>query len=165
MKIYLVGMPGSGKSTLGKQLAQKLQVNFVDLDVEIERTAQKSVTEIFVHHGEDYFRQIESDHLKKWAHINENFVMATGGGAPCFQDGMKIINDSGLSIFLDVPVNELLSRLGDKHDRPLLGKELNEREKKLKEIATERLACYRKAKIRLESPTLDDLLTAIHSQK
>ena len=165
MKIYLVGMPGSGKSTLGIQLAQKVQVNFVDLDVEIERTEQKLIREIFSRHGEDYFRQIESDHLKKWTRTNASFVMATGGGAPCFHDGMKIINNSGLSIFLEVPIKELLSRLRDRHDRPLLDKDPDEREKKLIEMAGKRSACYRKAKIRLESPTLDELLKAIRSQK
>src|SRR5689334_5487844 len=102
MKIFLIGLPGSGKSTLGKDLADALLVDFVDLDVEIEKQENKIVQDIFREKGEDYFRQVESSVLKVWAASSKSFVMSTGGGAPCFYGGIDVINESGISIFLNV---------------------------------------------------------------
>src|SRR5690349_71191 len=115
MKVYLIGMPGSGKSTIGKQLAAALLLPFVDLDHEIERKELKSIAEIFSEKGENYFRHTESQMLQQWAGSARDFVMATGGGAPCFFNGLEIINNSGISVFLDVPVSELLRRI--QHDK------------------------------------------------
>ncbi|HYG03646.1 MAG TPA: shikimate kinase [Chryseosolibacter sp.] len=165
MKVYLVGMPGSGKSTLGKKVAEALQVKFIDLDVEIERSAKQNIPEIFARHGEEHFRTIESTLLKKWSASNEEFVMATGGGAPCFHDGMAIINKTGLSIFIDIPIAPLMTRLRNSNDRPLLGNDPDEREKKMLMIAEVRMPCYRQAKVRLENPTVEQLLEVIHFQK
>jgi shikimate kinase len=111
MKIFLIGMPGSGKTTLGKRLAKEMLLPFVDLDKEIERREGKSVQQLFTENGEDYFRQVESKELIEWSASAKSFVMATGGGTPCFYEGIKVINQSGLSIFLDVPLTTLLSRL------------------------------------------------------
>ena len=80
MKIFLIGLPGSGKSTLGKDLADALLVEFVDLDAEIEKQENKIVQDIFREKGEDYFRQAESALLKVWAASSKSFVMSTGGG-------------------------------------------------------------------------------------
>src|SRR5436189_5502924 len=92
MKIFLIGMPGAGKSTLGRPLAAALNLPFVDLDKEIEKHEQKSIPEVFELRGEDYFRKSESTLLKSWAESNRSFVLATGGGAPCFHDGIEVIN-------------------------------------------------------------------------
>src|SRR5688572_2577774 len=120
MKIFLIGMPYSGKSTLGRQLANELDVSFVDQDHEIEIREGKSIPEIFSQEGEDHFRIVESTVLKEWAASAESFVMGTGGGAPCFYQGIDLINQAGISIFLDVSIEELVSRVGSKSDRPLL---------------------------------------------
>ena len=98
-KIYLIGMPGSGKTTLGLQLAEALQLPFVDLDKEIEKHEGKSVPDIFSQQGEAHFRQVESKLLKEWSASGKTFIMATGGGAPCNHHGIEVINRSGLSIF------------------------------------------------------------------
>lgn len=166
MKIYLVGMPGSGKSTLGKELAQELMILFVDLDTEIERREGKSISEIFASKGEDYFRLVESQLLREWAGSDKSFVMATGGGAPCFLGGMETIKQTGVSIFIDVPLTELVKRLSEKVDRPLLNT-ANEAEKltRLNLLRENRLFNYRQADIILDNPTLTSVLEAIHFKK
>ncbi|MFN8889873.1 MAG: shikimate kinase, partial [Cyclobacteriaceae bacterium] len=92
MKIFLIGLPGSGKTTLGKQVASHLSIPFVDLDAAIEKAEQRTIPEIFKQSGENYFRKIESDLLKKWAESTTDFLMATGGGAPCFFDNVEVMN-------------------------------------------------------------------------
>ncbi len=166
MKIYLIGMPGSGKSTLGKKLARELLVEFVDLDNEIEKTEGKSVSEIFSGNGEEYFRLTESQVLAHWSALETSFVMATGGGTPCFFNGIQLINETGLSIFLDVPLTQLLSRLEKKTDRPLLSSsDKKEMEDKLNRLRTSRLSIYQQAHITVEDPDLSKLMTAIHLKK
>ena len=90
MRIFLIGLPGSGKTTLGKKVATYLQLPFFDLDEVIERSAGKRVPEIFADEGEAAFRKMESDTLQKIIADHSDFVMATGGGAPCFHNGIGI---------------------------------------------------------------------------
>jgi shikimate kinase len=159
MKIFLIGMPGSGKSTLGKQLAQKLNVPFTDLDTEIEDSEGMVVSEIFSKLGEDAFRQIESQTLIERSSSDESFVMATGGGAPCFYNGIDTMNASGLTIFLDVSINEIVERLSSKKDRPLLVSETpQELKKRLEALEMKRRNIYKKASIVVENPTLEKVL-------
>ena len=166
MKIYLIGLSGAGKSTLGKQLASTLLLDFVDLDHEIEAQEQRSVSEIFRQQGEDYFRQVESDLLRLWAVTDKSFVMATGGGAPCFHDGIAVINETGISIFLDVAVGELVKRLEKESDRPLLhGEGADQMQNKLEKLRASRLACYQRAKLTVQNPTLDSLLNKLDLRK
>jgi shikimate kinase len=165
-KIYLIGLPGSGKTTLGKQLAASLQVAFVDLDKEIEKSERKKISEIFSAYGEAYFRNVESRLLKQWAESADVFVMGTGGGAPCFHNGIDIINNTGISIFLDVPIEELVRRLDSKTDRPLLKKEnQNELKEKLINLAKGRAPIYRKATYHVVDPTTENLLKIVDVKK
>jgi shikimate kinase len=164
MKVYLVGMPGSGKSTLGKELGRHLSIPFVDLDQEIEKSERKKIPEIFSSKGEAHFRQAESRLLQSWANSTKDFVMATGGGAPCFHRGMELINRTGVSIFLNVSVNEILERIKNNNDRPLLAGDLLTREQKILEIARVRLPFYQQAHFTFTEPTLDGVLAAIHSR-
>jgi shikimate kinase len=162
MKIFLVGLVGSGKTTLGRQLAEVLQVPFVDMDWEIEAREGRSISEIFSQNGEDYFRRIEAETLRDWAGSNKDFVMGTGGGAPCFYNGMDIINESGLSIFLDVPLDELNLRLAAATDRPLLHTTDDiERKKRLQIMHDARRPIYSKAHIILDNVTFENLLRAV----
>lgn len=166
MKIYLIGLPGSGKTTLGRQVAEKLAVEFVDLDVEIERQEGKAVPDIFKEKGEDYFRLVEAGLLKVLAGSSRNFVMATGGGAPCFYDGIDVINATGLSVFLKVPVEEIFKRINDSTHRPLLlSEDSKEQIQKLKTLESKRLAIYEKAAIIAQDPTIDRLLELIEVRR
>ena len=111
MKIFLIGLPGSGKTTLGRQVAKSLAIPFIDLDQAIEKTEHKTITEIFKESKEDYFRKVESELLNRWAQSNTDYLMATGGGAPCFFDNIRTMNSSGLTFFLDVPPMEIAHRI------------------------------------------------------
>ncbi len=120
-RIYLVGLPGSGKTTLGKQLAEKLNLRFIDLDEAIVEEAGKTIPEIFSHQGEGNFRIMEREVLHSISAIEDDFVMATGGGAPCYHFNMDFMNDHGQTVFLDVSAGDLALRLMDEgiEKRPL----------------------------------------------
>jgi shikimate kinase len=166
MKIFLIGMPGSGKTTLGRQLAAKLQVDFVDLDAEIEKREGKIIADIFRDQGEDHFRLLETKLLREWAGSAHSFVMATGGGAPCFHGGIEVINEFGISVFLDCTVNELIERVKRNRERPLLlSADEQELREKLERMREARMSCYQKAKIILTDPTLPALLDSLNIRK
>ena len=120
-RIYLVGLPGSGKTTLGKQLAEKLGYRFIDLDEAIVEEAGKTIPEIFSHQGEGNFRIMEREVLHDISAIQDGFVMATGGGAPCFHFNMDFMNDHGITVYLDVSPGDLALRLMEEglEKRPL----------------------------------------------
>ena len=127
--VYLVGYMGCGKTTLGKKLANKLGRNFIDLDKLITTTQGKSIPEIFASEGEARFREIEKQCLLDTANM-QDVIVATGGGAPCFFDNMKTMNDRGVTLYLKLSVGGLFNRLKNaKTERPLI-KDLTEEELK-----------------------------------
>jgi shikimate kinase len=103
MKLFLIGLMGSGKSVMGKRISQSAQLPFIDLDNEIEKEEGMKIQEIFSKKGEDYFRTLEAAALRRHSEAEE-FVMATGGGAPCFHGNMDFINKTGTSIFLNTHI-------------------------------------------------------------
>lgn len=111
--IYLVGLAGSGKTTLGKKLSDHLKYTFIDLDQEIERKEGKSIPEIFNTQGEGNFRIMERELLHEIAGEQDGFVMATGGGTPCYHFNMDTMNDHGITIYLDVSPGDLAIRVMD----------------------------------------------------
>ncbi len=120
-KIFLTGMPGSGKTTIGRLLAKETGIPFYDLDEIIVSTSGKTINEIFNDQGEDGFRRIESKCLSEFVASHSNYILATGGGTPCFFNNMEIINSSGVSVYLKISVKELFNRLKRKiAHRPLL---------------------------------------------
>ncbi len=120
MKIFLIGMMGSGKSFCSKKLAKKLKIQAYDLDRVIEMTEDLTIAEIFEEEGEAYFRKEEAKILR-WFGEKKSFVLATGGGAPCFYDNMEWMNQNGITIWLNEPVNVLVERLkSEKNQRPLI---------------------------------------------
>jgi shikimate kinase len=117
---------GSGKTTYGKELAEELGYDFFDLDEAIEKKAGKSIVDIFEKEGEGAFRTLESETLHETEKLDDNTVIATGGGTPCFHDNMEWMNKNGKTIYLKLFETELQRRLADQiHERPLL-KELTE---------------------------------------
>jgi|TARA_B100001996_G_scaffold343276_1_gene298339 shikimate kinase len=124
-KFIIVGMPGSGKSTMAKYLCSQTSLTFYDLDKEIENNEVKKIKEIFRDKGENYFRKVESIVLKKIIKEKENFILATGGGTPCFNDNMKIINKYGISIFLNTSIDVLEERISRNKKRPLFNNSIN----------------------------------------
>ncbi|WP_271425224.1 shikimate kinase [Aequorivita sinensis] len=123
MKIVLIGYMGSGKSAIGKKLAELLNLPFKDLDAEIENREGTTVSEIFSTKGEIYFRKIENTILKEILALNESFVLATGGGTPCYADSITVLanQDNVTSVYLKAPLEVLTKRLFlEKDSRPLL---------------------------------------------
>ncbi|MFY9308109.1 MAG: shikimate kinase [Bacteroidia bacterium] len=119
-KFFLVGYMGSGKSTIGKQLAAKLKYDFIDLDSLIETDYHMSINEIFATKGEAEFRGMEHNTLKKVLEKN-NVVVACGGGTPCYYDNMELMNRNGITIYIKMSTDTLISRLSQaKNSRPLL---------------------------------------------
>lgn len=141
-------MPGSGKSTLGKSLAERLSITFFDLDTEIEGQEKRSVQAIFENQGELYFRKLEKAKLEELAYLSHPLLIATGGGTPCFYDNMKLMNELGSTIFIDVPIDEIVKRLisTQLEKRPLF-KNLSEQQlmEKLSNQFEERKDFYLKA--------------------
>jgi shikimate kinase len=151
-KIVLVGMPGSGKSTLGKKLALQLDFPFYDLDEVIVKQEKKSIPDIFLAEGEGYFRKAETEALEGQLDSKESMVLATGGGAPCFNDNMDRINRKAVSVFLDVPLIQIILRLNSSEValRPLFqGLDAGEISAKLTDLYTARVGYYDQAKIKL----------------
>lgn len=121
MKYFLTGFMGVGKSYIGKRLADKLSMPFIDLDEAIEQKAQCSISDIFEHKGQDYFRTLEAETLRALSNQHSNVIVSTGGGTPCFCDNPAFMKSAGLLIYLKAPVELLLKRLqGEQEHRPLL---------------------------------------------
>lgn len=111
---------GSGKTSVGKCLAQKLNMQFVDVDFFIENRYRKSINEIFETKGENEFRKMEHLVIEEIASF-ENVIISTGGGAPCFYNNIDLMNRTGLTVYLKVSEEELAKRLNCcKSSRPLL---------------------------------------------
>ena len=169
MKIYLIGLPGCGKSTLGKQLSKKLGVPFIDLDIALEQREGKPVKDIFKEKGEDYFREIESDTLRKVSEGMPEFVLATGGGAPVFFDNMDFMNKHGQTVFLDVPAREIANRIlkSKKEERPLLAKLApDELKDQIEFLRSQRIRFYNQAMHKVSANTIlvDDVLINLRSR-
>ena len=165
MKVFLVGLPGSGKSTLGEKLARHLHLPFLDLDTIIEQTAQQPIRTIFAQQGEAAFRQQERDALRQIIDQHAAFVLATGGGAPCFFNNLALMSQSGTTIFLDVPVEVIVQRMQGAQvtDRPLL-QALDQTQLAREYTAKfeKRLPVYRQAHITIDqNTTLEELTTRL----
>ncbi len=152
LKIVLVGLPGSGKSTFGRSLASTLKLPYFDLDHLIEERYQMRIPEIFSLYGEGKFRTWETETLEVTLKKEESFILASGGGCPCFNDNMDLINDKAVSVYLDVPLEEISGRLGGSkgQNRPMFhGLDQGEIILKLKSLHVHREYFYNQAKIKL----------------
>jgi shikimate kinase len=141
-KIFLIGMPGSGKTTISELLAEKKGLPFFDLDLIIEIMNGKPIAEIFEEKGEDEFRIIESKALLALLASPEPYVMATGGGTPCFFDHMEKLNMSGKTVFLDTPVDTLVARVEVEDKRPLL---MDDHQNKIEALLNARSEFYKQS--------------------
>ncbi len=155
-RIFLIGYMCAGKTTLGKVLAQELELEFIDMDWYIEQRYHKTVRELFVERGEDGFREVERAVLHEVAEF-ENVMIATGGGTPCFFDNMEYMNLRGATVFLEATEETLFNRLqAGKHTRPIL---MNKTDEELRMFISSalsvRMPCYRKARYRLPADRLE----------
>jgi len=150
IRIFLIGYMGAGKTTLGKSLARRMNLRYIDTDHFIENRYHKKIGDIFAVEGEARFRDIEHRILLEISEF-EDVVISTGGGLPCFNDNMTIMNERGITVYLDVPVEELAARLDvSKTVRPVLkqrsGSELTAF---IKDTMHVRAPFYEQSKIRI----------------
>jgi shikimate kinase len=121
MKIFLIGFMGCGKTHWGKLLSEKLKIPFFDLDEKIEEHEGKQINAIFEKEGEEYFRLLEKDVLHLLTESHETFVMACGGGTPCFFNNIDYLKKSGTVVWINCSTESLVNRLRQEKDkRPLL---------------------------------------------
>ena len=119
MNLYLIGLPGVGKSHFGKLLAEYLSWKFIDLDSQIESSYGNSISHIFEHEGEGGFRVLEQKALTEVSSLNET-VIATGGGTPCFYNNMEVMKHSGVTLYIKDDLSAIAQRLlSDRVKRPL----------------------------------------------
>ena len=156
-RILLTGYMGAGKTTLGRALAERLGITFIDLDQYIEQRFRKSISQIFAEKGEEGFRDIERRMLHEVAEF-EDVIISTGGGTPCFFDNIDFMNSKGITVYLKVPVERLFIRLSiARRQRPLI-KDKNDEE--LRAFIAEQLAKrephYSKAQYSFVADRLED---------
>lgn len=129
MRIILIGFMGVGKTSVGKRLAKVLNLNFIDMDNEIEKLEGKSISEIFEIYGEGYFRKLEHNILSKFLNI-ENLIISTGGGIITNNENYNLLKNEENVIFLDGSVETIISHLKNEvNKRPLLKDNRNLKEK------------------------------------
>ena len=152
MHISLIGMPASGKTTLGRALAAHYGLPFVDLDAEIVARAGQVIPAIFLQHGEAYFRQLEAEVLREVLARPAPLVLATGGGTPCFHANLAALQAAGPTLWLSVPVPTLAARLAataERASRPLLAT-AGPTQKWLDETLRARAQFYQQAQVRCD---------------
>ena len=156
---------GCGKSVLGKRLASKLNMEFYDLDLKIEEKYKMTVPSIFSRFDEKVFRKIESEMLQNFSSSDGDFVMSCGGGTPCFNDNMTIINSSGVSVYIKLNAKTLTDRLlKSKTNRPLI-KNIppDQLLPRISELLEKREVFYNQAKIVIDGINLkhEDILVKL----
>ena len=151
--VYLVGFMGSGKTTVGRLLADRLGWSFVDLDAEIEAEQGLSIAEIFERHGEAYFRSLETEAIRQQARLAQTGwpqVIALGGGAFAQPCNFDLVGHNGVTVWLDCPLAVAWRRVECNSDRPLA----RDREK-FAELYEVRRASYARADFRVDAAAED----------
>lgn len=147
--VFLIGLPGAGKTTIGRLLSFRLQLPFIDLDDEIIKKEGAAIKDIFEEKGEDYFRKIEAACLDEQVSKNEAFVISVGGGTPCFFDNITKMKEAGKVCYLEASWKKLASRASLENEVRPLFKNLEKEtlEKSLKEKFEWRLPYYSQADV------------------
>lgn len=159
MIIFLVGYAGSGKSSLGKRLARRMGVRFVDTDKQVELQEGASIADIFHYEGEEYFRIAERRAVEALANDGIDMVIATGGGLPTWRDNMDWLVRSGMTIYLRRTPEQILSRLSDygRAKRPMFrGKSDEELLKFMREQMALRESYYAQSHIDVDCTVMSD---------
>lgn len=148
MNYFLIGMMGSGKTSLGKSLANDIDCNFIDLDGEIEKAAGIKINNIFDKYGEKYFRKLEMETSRKVIKNSENNVIATGGGFPINENNFKWMENIGTIIWLKASAETIFKRIRSSKDRPLL---TNPSIQSIEGILSKRMKYYQRAKYHIDT--------------
>lgn len=145
MNIALIGMMGSGKTTVGCLLKEKISgFSFVDTDEEIVKAENMSINEIFAKKGENYFRKIETEILNKYLNL-DNFIISTGGGVIKSEENIKNLKEKSLVIYLKADACNIYERIKNNKERPLLNS--NDMKAEIENILSQRTSKYEQAHI------------------
>lgn len=157
MRIFLIGFMASGKSTIGKKLANKLNLPFVDLDTYIEKKFNTTIRFLMYEKGQEEFRVIEKEALSEVIEKYKDAIISTGGGTPCFFDNMDRMRKNGTTIYLEMDVPTLVNRLlYAKKDRPLIwGKSKEDLTIYAKELMNKRKLDYEQADFKVDGKNLN----------
>lgn len=152
MKIFLIGFMGSGKTHWGRKLSEKLGIRFFDLDEQVSEQAGKTITAIFEEEGEEAFRRMEKEVLHIITESHESFVMACGGGTPCYFNNIGYMNQSGTTVWISTPLETLYERLVQEKDKRPLIRELSEEQLKgfIAKKFADRKIYYEQAQLRVD---------------
>lgn len=160
--IILIGFMGSGKTTVGRRLAERLSYHFCDTDQMLEQKANDTINHIFSVHGEEYFRGMETDSLRELSKDLDHSVLSTGGGLPLRKQNSKLLREMGFVVFLKASKETTLKRLKGDMTRPLLkGDEL---EKKVEQLLAIRVPIYEDAAhkiIATDNRSIDEIVAYI----
>lgn len=164
MLIFLIGFMGAGKSYIARNLSPILKYDFIDMDKHIEENEGMSISQIFELKGEHYFRQLEHNFLIQ-LNPNQNLIISTGGGVPCFYNNMDIMNEKGLTIYLNRSKKIVLERLlKGQQKRPLIqGMTLIELEKFYDERLALREIYYKQSKLEVDDKIPEEIAELISS--
>jgi shikimate kinase len=138
--IILIGFMGCGKTTFGKWIARRYEMNFCDTDAYIEKNEKKTINEIFAEHGEEYFRDLETECLRKMCGELDNTVLSVGGGLPLRKENAELLKKIGKVVYLRAGVDELVRRLESDKTRPLLAQ--GDIREKITSLMSARQDCY-----------------------
>jgi len=150
--VFLVGMPGVGKTFYGRYAALKLGIDFFDLDEEIEKFYHLTVFQIFKTNGEDEFRLMEHEILEKVINkCNSNTIIATGGGTPCYNNNLNLMNDNGNVVWLNSSLHDILAHISTNLEvRPMFeGIKLEDLLAKMEEMLAKRIPYYSQTSLKL----------------
>ncbi|MBQ3174224.1 MAG: shikimate kinase [Alistipes sp.] len=159
MILFLVGYAGSGKSSLGKRLARRLAIGYVDTDKRVEQMVGATIADIFHYEGEEYFRRSERMAVEAIVECEGDVVVATGGGLPTWGDNMSRLNECGTTIYLRRSPEQILARLSEygRQKRPMFrGKSDEELLRFMHEQMALREPYYAAAKMTIDCTTMHD---------
>ncbi|MGQ9616181.1 MAG: shikimate kinase [Spirochaetota bacterium] len=174
--IFITGFMASGKSTIGKLLASRLGIPFIDTDEIIEKNAGMTIREIFANMGESYFRKLESDLLRELARTCSRCarVIAAGGGMPCNGENLRLMRECGTIVYLETSIDDIISRIKNSSERPVYRRieEYGNLRDGIEELLRKREQFYRQAHIIVENPngqapenTVSNIIQALPSKK
>ena len=160
MRIILIGFMGVGKTSVGRLLSKKLEFDFIDMDLEIEKSQKLSISEIFNIYGESYFRNLEKNLLKK-----DNLVISTGGGVVASKENIEILKGEENVIFLDAREETIIKNVSnDSNKRPLLEKDLESSIHKLLKYRYENYIKCCNYIVNVDFKNIEDIVKIIESE-
>ena len=146
--IVLTGFMGTGKTTIGRELSKMLHMRLIDIDAEIEKAQKMKINEIFRIYGEQHFRDVETDMIKKLS-SEKNIIISTGGGAVLRDENMEALKENGIIFCLNACTETIMERTSRSEDRPLL--KVEKPKEKISEMLSYRRPFYEKAGIMIET--------------